>query len=510
MRRLAGISFAACALAADDVTKKEDVWPSCLLHDKAFRSPNPVFVDVRQFINHPDSVRHRTITFSADEQVGMALRDQPHDLGEVVLDVVSGGQAEKAGVRKGWIIREINGKPFSPTERLKDVASDFDKAKKAGSSLTVKYDVKTFFDCDNGTCSRSDRFPAESLERCAEACNLVVECMWWQFGVEDADATCLLNGKSQGFIASRGSTVGSRECAPKATWGQSSSWPQCVMKNTHIYSEAGIVFTDVRKFITHVDELRHRTVSFTSDTDFGLILRDKPHPNGEIVDDVDRGSQAWKLGVRAGWIITEVSGKSFKKGDGVDDANEELKKLKGAAPALVIKFDVRSSKDCTDGDCSNSDKLPVVSEAACAEVCSIVPECTWWTVGLESEDKMCWLRKSAKPVKAKEGSSAGDKTCRPPRSSLFGGGGGWTRFIIFIGLVVGAVKFRETLLAILIGVLAQLSKPRGNQKLGVPALELGSARECSLDDDFEEDADEHRSLIGRSRKSGGSDFDFNL
>lgn len=512
--RLAGIGLAACVLAADDATKKEDVWPNCLMHDKAFRTPNPIYVDVRRFINHPDSVRHRTITYSADEQVGMALRDQPHDLGEVVLDVVKGGQAEKAGVRKGWIIREINGKPFSPTERLKDVANDFDKAKKAGSSLTVKYDVKSYFDCDNGMCSRSDRFPAETIERCSEACNLVVECLWWQFGAQDADTMCLLHGKSQGFIYSAGSTIGSRECAPKASWGLSSSWPQCIMKNTHIYSEAGIVFADVRKFIAHADELRHRTVSFTSDTDFGLILREKPHAEGEIVSDVDHGSQAWNLGVRTGWIITEVSGKSFKKGEGVDDANEEFRKLKGTAPALVVKFDVRSSQDCTDGDCSKSDKLPVVSEAACAEVCSLVPECQWWTVGFEAEDKMCWLRKSGKPAKATEGSSAGDKTCSPPRSYLFsggGGGGGWTRTFIMIGLVAAAWKFREALMAVLIGVLAQLSKPRVTGKLGVPALELSSGRDCSLDDDFEEDANEHCSLIGRNRKPAGSDgYDFAL
>merc|ERR1719502_992651 len=219
-----------------------------------FREKNPIFVDVRQFITRPDNVQHRSVTYSSDEQVGMALRDQPHDLGELVLDVVPGSQAEKAGVRKGWIIKEVNGKPFSPKERLKDIAEDFGKARKSGSSLVVKYDIQTYFDCLNGSCTKSDRFPSDSLERCAEACSIVSECQWWAWGPQDGDNMCVMQGKSQGFIEGQRTVMGAKKCAPKASWGMSSSWPKCVMKNTHIYSESGAVFADVRAFISRSDE----------------------------------------------------------------------------------------------------------------------------------------------------------------------------------------------------------------------------------------------------------------
>lgn len=493
------LSWLAAALARLALAAEEDVWPSCLLHSMTFRSPNPIFVDVRRFISHPDKIRHRTVTYSSDEQVGMALRDQPHDLGELVLDIVPGGQAEKAGVRKGWIIKEINGKMFSKTERLRDIANDFDKARKSGRTLVVKYDVRTYFDCWNATCTKSDRFPTESLERCAEACSLTSECQWWAFGPQDADNMCLMQGKSKGFIASDRITMGAQKCAPKASWGLSSSWPKCIMRNTHIYSEAGATFADVRAFITRSDEARHRTVTFSSNSDFGLILRDKPAATGEVVDEVTKPSQAYDAGVRKGWIIVSVSGKSFRKGEGVDDAEKELKALKGTAPALIVKFDVKSSMDCTDGDCTRSDKLPAASEADCATFCSKIPGCAWWTFGLEEEDKMCWLRSSARPAKATEGSSAGDRACVPTS------GQNWLRIFALGLLAAVAVKFREKLLLALGAVAAQMSK-RGNSKLGVPALEM--TKDCGLDDD---DTDESFSLIGRTRKRAGQEtLDFSL
>merc|ERR1711937_441071 len=109
---------------------------------------------------------------------------------------------------------------------------------------------------------------------------------------------CFLEGKMTGFVESPRITMGAQTCAPKASWGLSSSWPKCVMKNTHIYSEAGSVFADVRPFISRADEVRHRVVSFTTDADLGLILREKPSATGEVVDEVTNPSQAWDAGVR--------------------------------------------------------------------------------------------------------------------------------------------------------------------------------------------------------------------
>jgi len=232
-----------------------------------------------------------------------------------------------------------------------------------------------------------------------------------------------------------------------------------------------------------------------------VILREKPHANGEIVDDVTNPSQAWSAGVRRGWIIVEISGKSFRKGEGVDDAEKELQALKGTAPALIVKFDVKSSMDCTDGDCTHSDKLPAASLEECATHCSRIPGCAWWTFGIEEEDKMCWLRSSASPAKATEGSNAGDRACVPDA-----GASKWLRFLGLALLVAGAVKYRDRVLAVVAAVAGQLGKP-GNSKFGVPALEM--TKDCVLDDD---DTDESYSLIGRSRKRTGAPdpLDFSL
>jgi len=220
---------------------------------------------VRPFISYPDQVRHRTITFTAEGQIGMALQEQPHDLGEIVKDVIPGSQAESAGVRKGWIITEIDGRPFSPQERLKDVAEDFANAKKDGATLTVKYDVRTFLDCTDGDCSHSDKFPTDTIERCADACAVTSGCDWWSFSSIDGDITCLLQSKGGSSLRSSvGSSSAPKSCRPLPPISFVDSWPQCVVSNAHIYNDGSAVFVDVREFITHADRVQHRTITFRS------------------------------------------------------------------------------------------------------------------------------------------------------------------------------------------------------------------------------------------------------
>jgi hypothetical protein len=418
------ISLDAFVCSAVLLRSGEKQWPSCVLRDTALRSPQPAFADVRPFINYPDSVRHRTVTFTSQGNVGMALQEQPHDLGELVKDVLPGSQAETAGVRKGWIIKEIDGIAFSSTERLKDVAEDFARAKGSGATLTVKYDVRTFIDCTDGDCSHSDKFPTDSVERCADACSQASGCDWWSFGVQDGDNTCWLQVQGgSSLMTSVGSSSAPRSCIPRpaTTSLMVDAWPQCIVSNAHINNEGTAIFTDVRRFISHADAVQHRTITFRSGGNVGMGITD-----GGVISQVLEGSQALSAGVRKGWIIKELDGKPFNKAESLPLVRQDFDAAKSEAPGLIVKFDVRSSKDCTNGDCTNSDKLPLDSEAACAKICSQVADCKWWSMGIEDGDKMCWLRSSDKGLRPMEGSSTGRQSCQPLD------GGSWSMWWIVI------------------------------------------------------------------------------
>jgi len=479
-------------------------WPSCILADQAFRTPTPFYTDVRRFISHPDSMRHRTVTFSSFERLGMGLDDDPHELGELVMDVLPESPAMRAGVQKGWIIREIDGKPFKPTERLKDIAEDFDKARKVGATLTVKFDVKTYFDCFNGTCARSDRFPTESLEACAEACGSVGGCKWWSFGREDQDSMCLLQGDAPGFVARPGTRTGARMCLPAPKWyGLSPSWPSCVVSNAYV-ADGLKIFADVRPFLGP-DELRHRTVLFDVDSDVGLILHESAHETGELVSDVVENSQASKAGVRKGWIITSVNGKSFKKTRGVEDVMADFSALKQSSGTLEVMFDVRTSVDCAEGDCARSDRAPADSEAACAEMCAQIPACQSWVFELQAEDGTCWFWSESKKVEAREGSSTGARLCSPPHRA---------KYVLLASavLLVVSVYFRSEILARcaalpLASRLIPLSGGASKKRGGGP-LEFGKAASFALGED---DAEEQQTLISRHKKQPArDDYDNNL
>merc|ERR1711896_43875 len=112
---------------------------------------------------------------------------------------------------------------------------------------------------------------------------------------------------------------------------------------------------------------------------------------GGVVSEVLEGSQAMNAGIHAGWIIKELDGKPFNRAESLPLVRQEFDAAKSEAPGLIVKFDVRSSRDCTNGDCQKSDKLPVHSEEDCAKVCSQIVACEWWSFGIEDGDKMCWL-----------------------------------------------------------------------------------------------------------------------
>lgn len=498
---MAAVVFVATAQSPDD-------WPKCQIHDKALRSGKPIFDDVRNFIWHAEGDRHRSVTFSSNGLVGMVLQDAPHEFGEVVKDVQADSQAMSAGVRKGWIITSVDGRKFKKGEGLKDVVKDFDKAKKAGVTLQVKFDVHTYIDCTNGDCSHSDKFPCESAESCADACGQVAAREWWSFGDQDGDPMCWLQGQSGSSLTTwDGMTTAPKSCSPKPAVSAPEvvkAWPECIVENSHIYGEGGPVFADMRPFIKHADDVRHRVITFKSEGDVGMVLRDKPHEFGEIVSEVQDGSQAFAAGVRKGWIIKELDGKPFKKGEALDGVGHDFTEAKSEAPTIIVKFDVRTAMDCNNADCANSDKFPALTQELCAEACSSLEACKWWTYGPENEDMMCWFRKSDTGVKAQVGATSGKNTCAPPRR--------W-KYILFFCVVLAAlgVFYRQQLAVHLhkFPVLQRLFASTTTQlsnltaRAGVPGMELGKVQDGADFDDFDLDDDERNenaSLIGRGRR----------
>jgi len=345
----------------------------------------------------------------------MALRDQPHDLGEMVDDVLPSSQAFEAGIRKGWIIVEINGKRFSKSERLQDIAKDFDSAKAKSATLEVKFDVRTFLDCTNADCKNSGQFPTNSLQRCAEACGQVIGCQWWAFGSNDDDTMCNLYSDTSGFVRSDSITSGPQTCVPVPVMSNESGWPSCVTLDADLHNGKPL-FADVRDYVQRDDEVRHRDIIFSSTGNIGMVLRETPHDLGEIVSGVQPGSQGEAMGVREGWIIKEVDGRPFNRSETLLDVGADFSRAKTLGSALTVKFDVKTSMDCTNGDCKKSDKFSTTTQDQCAYACSQIAQCASWSFAVEEEDPMCWLRSDVPSVlRAHEGSMVGNNSCYPSR-----------------------------------------------------------------------------------------------
>mmetsp|Transcript_10376 Transcript_10376/g.26422 ORF Transcript_10376/g.26422 Transcript_10376/m.26422 type:complete len:482 (-) Transcript_10376:116-1561(-) len=465
-------------------------WPSCITRDSDVRTPTPLYTDVRPFIHHPDKFRYREVTYYTTGPIGMYLRDSPSELGEVVENVQEGSQAWFAGVRAGWMITAINGKPFRSGERLQDVVRDFDQAKSKTASMVVQFDVRSYMDCANSDCTRSDRFPTDFVEACADACSQVPSCEWWVFGMQDRDNTCWLRSQGNGFVSSPGVVVGPRSCVPSPVGGSGEAFPECTVLNGDLRAGEPLV-TDVRSFIDHPDEVRHRVVDFTSSGYVGMVLREEPHDLGEVVSDVVPGSQAASAAVRPGWIITEVDGKPFRSGERLLDVVADFGKAKADSPTLTVKFDVRTSLDCKDADCTRSDKFPASSTAVCASACAATESCAWWSLGMEEEDSMCWLRTSGSRLKFQEGSVSGSRGCAPPQ--------GWRWSLLGLAVIAGvAVYFRQPVYQRL-SRLTKVLSTKGGVKASEPSkvLELGKLMEWGLED---EDPEESDKLLEKRRR----------
>lgn len=304
------------------------------------------------------------------------------------------------------------------------------------------------------------------------------------------------------LMAWPGMTTAPKSCVPlvDAGWATDGSraWPDCIIHNAEILTGAASpVFADVTRFISHPDAVQHRVITFKSDGEIGMLLRERPHEYGEVVGDVLPGSQAYYAGVRKGWIIREVDGKAFQTIESLTDVGRDFSVAKGNAPTLVVKFDIRTNSDCTDGNCAMSDKFPAMTSSECAAACSQVPGCKWWSFGVEDADQMCFFRSLPNGIKPVVGSHTGMATCSPA-GPWFSSGAGWSRWWIVVGLVV-AYLFRDQLVPLLQELLPRIVHCV-QALLSIPSALLGSGA-LSKGLDLGKDAVDRAQTLGASAQT---------
>ena len=111
---------------------------------KAFCAKECGVIEAQQVIKEtegevraPQPVKHRIrkIAFSAKEKLGIKYDDRC-----VVTSVTDGGQAQKKGVRSGWIVHKVGGKPVTTQTNTK-LAFKAARNKKSRSSFDVEFDA---------------------------------------------------------------------------------------------------------------------------------------------------------------------------------------------------------------------------------------------------------------------------------------------------------------------------------------------------------------------------------
>jgi len=419
---LAACVFSFSCVVVRSQKNLRDTWPACVAENKVPKNPLPITADIREFIKHPDHVRHRVLEFKSDSDVGMFLRDKPHNNGEMVDEVLPSSPAFEAGVRKGWIITAINGIAITGKGTLKDLAKNLTAAKAAGPTIKFKFDVRAAVDCMDANCHDSDRFPADTPRHCAIGCERITYCQWWSWSSEGEYKMCYIHGEAAELANATGFSAGRRTCEPMPkdlNAYETTDWPGCALQDADL-SHGTPVFADVRPFIEdeHLDSVRHKDFLFTSEEVIGLALRDQPHDLGEMVSDVVPDSQAHKLGVQPGWIIKAVNDMPFTKSENVTDIHSDFEKAKLAFSTISVKFDVKTFADCTKGYCGYSDKFPAKSAEVCAAACAQVKECGAWSRASDEEDATCFLRRDWDSLRSEAGSTAGGRGCRPPSSFI--------------------------------------------------------------------------------------------
>jgi len=222
------------------------------------------------------------------------------------------------------------------------------------------------------------------------------------------------------------------------------------------------------------------------------------------VSEVNAGSQAYQAGVRAGWIIKEVDGLPFQKNEDLPGVGHDFQAAKQKAPTIIVKFDVRTSVDCSNGECTHSDKFPAASESECAAACDEVPECKWWTYAVENEDPMCFMRRSDGGIKPAKNAVSGKRECAPAKHGVL-------HKIFVMCLFAAAVYYRKELSE------RALAVPIVRTLLNLPLVAMVKNKFASFGKSRENDYDdfsfgggsveEKRGLVDRYGRSTMDDFD---
>lgn len=70
-----------------------------------------------------------------------------------------------------------------------------------------------------------------------------------------------------------------------------------------------------------------------------------------------------------------------------------------------------AKEGCWQENCSHTDKFNCESMDHCSTACSQVPNCSWWTWGVEDFAAKCWLRKETHRKSKRYGFSSGTRNC---------------------------------------------------------------------------------------------------
>lgn len=103
--------------------------------ERAIAIPSDLAADVVDQIIKDGKVRRGFLGISQKNLTPDELKDLQIDRGVMVVDVVEGSPAEKAGLEKGNVIVEVDGKPISGTSELYGVI----RSRKPGDEITITY-----------------------------------------------------------------------------------------------------------------------------------------------------------------------------------------------------------------------------------------------------------------------------------------------------------------------------------------------------------------------------------